>query len=149
MANDLPALAILHQAAFSETWSLEAFASLLALPGTAGVLAEIPGQLAGYGLFHCVADEAEILSLAVAESCRRQGVARQLLHGILTEAWRQGATQIFLEVACDNTAAIALYQQAGFEKMGVRKGYYQGRNGNQIDAHLYRCPLNPAPYRPF
>lgn len=64
--------------------------------------------------------EREILNLAVAQSRRRQGVARRLLEEALQEeenAW-------FLEVRESNAAAIRLYQEAGFRLMGSRKNYY-------------------------
>jgi ribosomal-protein-alanine N-acetyltransferase len=66
-------------------------------------------------------DEAELLNLAVDPDWRRRGVAKSLLAAL--EARAHG--EIFLEVAEPNVAAIALYAAAGWEPIGIRKGYYQ------------------------
>ena len=51
-------------------------------------------------------------------------MAARLVQGFLTEAQNRGAAQVFLEVAATNQAAISLYLQAGFAKVGLRRGYY-------------------------
>ena len=66
--------------------------------------------------------------MAVAPGLRRQGLGRQVLQALLSEARSQGACQATLEVASDNAAALALYGQLGFSKAGIRRGYY--RNGS-------------------
>jgi ribosomal-protein-alanine N-acetyltransferase len=43
---------------------------------------------------------------------------------LIEEAVRLGMTRMTLEVRVSNKAAINLYQSLGFEKGGLRKGYY-------------------------
>lgn len=65
-------------------------------------------------------DEAELLNLAVEPAARRHGVATLLLTELRSRA--QGA--IYLEVAADNLAAIALYEALGWQRHSLRRGYY-------------------------
>lgn len=115
------AMAELHAASFTtpRPWSAAEFAQLLADP-LCFALVESQGFLIG----RAVAGEAEILTLAVAPSARRQGVAARLVQGFLAGARDRDAASVFLEVAADNAAAISLYLQAGFGQTGRRKAYY-------------------------
>ena len=119
---DAPALAALHAAAFppAEQWGAEAIRVLLGLPGGFGLLR--PG--AGFVLARVAADEAEILTLAVAPAARQQGHGGALLAGAMAAAAAQGAGTMFLEVAEHNAAARALYAAAGFAEAGRRRRYY-------------------------
>ena len=121
-AADAPALAALHEAAFEagERWDAAAIGVLLAMPGAFGL--HIPG--AGFVLARVAADEAEILTLAVIPTARRQGHAGALLAGAMAAALLRGAGTMFLEVSDRNGAARALYARAGFAEAGQRRRYY-------------------------
>lgn len=82
-------------------------------------------SLAGFALLRCF-DDAELIRIAVDESCRRHGIGRALLERLIAEAGTRGVSSIFLEVRSGNTPAIAMYEAAGFTREGVRKGYYSG-----------------------
>lgn len=85
-------------------------------------------------MIRLVADESEILTLAVAPDMRRMGIGTALVAESVANARFAGANRIFLEVSGENTAARALYQQAGFRVLGRRKAYYQAPDGHHIDA---------------
>ena len=93
-------------------------------------------------LLRVVADESEILTLAVRPSARRQGLAALLVTAALGMARGMGAQFIFLEVAADNTGAIALYEKSGFKRHGTRRGYYARGGAPAVDGLLMRCELN-------
>ena len=120
--GDAPDLAALHAAAFppAERWDAAAIRVLLELPGGFGLLQ--PG--AGFVLARVAADEAEILTLAVAPAARRLGHGGALLAGAMAAAVARGAVAMFLEVAEPNAAARALYAAAGFAEAGRRRRYY-------------------------
>lgn len=124
---DAPAIAALHAASFDPPWSADAVRSLLALASTVALVVDAPPgmPLAGYVLIQCAADEAEILSIAVAAGCRHRGLGRLLLTAALACARDRGARRLFLEVADDNGAAVRLYRRAGFAEAGRRKAYYR------------------------
>ena len=69
-----------------------------------------------------VADEMTIDSVAVAPDYRRKGYASALIDLAIKQA---KAAVVMLEVRESNTAAISLYQSLGFEKVGLRKNYYE------------------------
>ena len=122
-------LADLHAGAFSAPWDAAAFESLL---GQAGVFAIEAPQ--GFILIRSVADEAEILTLAVDPAARRQGLGARLVRDGAATAAARGAARLFLEVADDNAAALALYAGAGFIEAGRRTGYYARPDGGRQDA---------------
>ena len=122
-------LAALHAEAFDAPWSAEAFADLL---GQAGVVLE--GENDGFILIRAVADEAEILTLAVRPPARRQGLGGRLVEAASGRATALGATRMFLEVAEDNVPARGLYRALGFEAAGRRPRYYPRPGGPAVDA---------------
>lgn len=83
---------------------------------------EDEGRVAAYITATVVADEMNIDSVAVAPEYRRKGYASALINLAIKEA---KAAVVMLEVRESNTAAISLYQSLGFEKVGLRKNYYE------------------------
>jgi ribosomal-protein-alanine N-acetyltransferase len=136
------ALAALHRRAFTAPppWTAAAFAASLADPLTF-LLTE--GD-AAFLLGRTVADEAEIVTLAVAPEARRRGLGRRLVARFLYQARLRGADSAFLEVAEDNGPARALYARLAFAEAGRRRGYYRTPTGQAIDALILRRALNPA-----
>ena len=124
-------MAALHARCFTSPrpWKAEEFASFLADP-LCFALVESDGFLIG----RAVADEAEILTLAVDPARWRNGIGGRLVQGFLAEAAQRQAVLAFLEVSANNQPAISLYLQAGFEENGRRAGYYADPNGTRVDA---------------
>ncbi|WP_029086151.1 GNAT family N-acetyltransferase [Brevundimonas aveniformis] len=127
MTPDL--LAEVHATAFEQPWDAAAFASLLGQDGVA-----VLGDADGFVLIRTVAGDSEILTLAVRPEARRRGYGRLLVEGAVHQAGLDGATQLFLEVAEDNTAALALYRLTGFNQVGLRAGYYTRPDGRRVSA---------------
>ena len=132
------ALARLHAACFTmpRPWSAAEIAALLASPHVFVRMTD-----GGFLLGRVIADEAELLTLAVDPALRRRGIARALLAQFLEVARDRGATRAFLEVAADNAAALALYLGSGFAEDGLRRGYYRQPDGGAVDALLLSTPL--------
>ena len=82
-------------------------------------------EIAGFISGRRVADEGEILNLAVKPESRRSGVGKTLVLALLDGFWREGAVQVFLEVRESNDAALAFYRGMGFRQIGRRAGYYR------------------------
>lgn len=131
---DAAVMAVMHAAAFDRGWDEDALAGLLTTFNVFGLI--IDGS--GFILCRAVADEAEILTLAVVPQARRQGAGRALVAAAEPIAMQRGAETLFLEVSSANPAALALYAAAGFEPAGLRKAYYE----NGADALVMRRTLN-------
>lgn len=132
-------LAELHARSVPRPWDARAFSELLAMSG-ASVLIARTSEPVGFILLRQVVDEAEVIMIAVEPSARRQGIARTLLARGISSL--REISQVFLEVATDNDAAIALYTNAGFDRVGVRRAYYTDDGGGTTDALVMR--LMPA-----
>jgi ribosomal-protein-alanine N-acetyltransferase len=87
----------------------------------------------GYGVMSVVAGEAQILNICIDPNMQGQGFGCRLLRHLIAEAGRQSADTLFLEVRTSNQAAFALYDSAGFNEIGQRRGYYPA-NGGREDA---------------
>lgn len=127
-------LAALHACCFVQPrpWSGAEFAALLDNPHVF-LLTRPRGFLMG----RLVADEAELLTLAVAPEARRQGIGRGLLRDFAATSRAGGATRAFLEVAADNAAACRLYRREGWRETGQRRNYYgPGLNAIVMLRHL-------------
>jgi ribosomal-protein-alanine N-acetyltransferase len=116
-------MAALHARCFVRPapWSEAALSAALAAPGA--FLCDAPE---GFAIGRAAAGEAELLTIAVAPEARRRGIGAALLAGFEAGAAARGAVRAFLEVASDNPGARALYDRAGWEPAGLRRGYYGG-----------------------
>jgi [ribosomal protein S18]-alanine N-acetyltransferase len=124
--SDAAAMAALHAAAFQRGWGEDEVQRLLIDRAVVAHRAMIGRTLIGFILSRRAADEAEILSIAVAPARRRHGVARRLLDLHLRRLAGLGARTVFLEVGERNAPAARLYDRAGFHEVGRRHGYYDG-----------------------
>ena len=122
--RDARALATLHGASFHRGWSDGEFEQLLIDRNVVAHRATVGSNLVGFILSRLAADEAEILSIAVASSRRGKGLARRLLDLNLRRLAGLGTRAVFLEVGEGNVPARRLYQRAGFRDVGRREGYY-------------------------
>lgn len=131
-------MARLHATAFTtpRPWSEGEIADLLTSP-----LVFTLTRPAGFLIGRAVAGEAELLTVAVDPTARRQGIGAGLMAGFLSEARARNAESVFLEVAADNVAAQALYAAAGFQPAGIRRGYYRTPEGQPVDALVLRRGL--------
>jgi ribosomal-protein-alanine N-acetyltransferase len=119
-------LARLHAPLFGPAWNAASLMERLGHPGCTAFVARLgrPPEFAGFIVGQVAADEAEILTLGVCEKWQRHGIGRQLVEAMRRAAGRAEARRLYLEVAADNTAALALYKRLGFTECGRRKGYY-------------------------
>lgn len=122
---DAPMLAALHARALPPGWPEQSFEHDCADPNRAVLKAIAGSQLCGLATLQVAANEAEILTVAVDEDARRQGVGALLLSHAIGLARMRGAERLYLEVAEGNTPALALYRRAGFAVIARREHYYQ------------------------
>jgi len=123
--RDAAAIAALHSASFQRGWGEDEIQRLLVDPAVICHRAVLGGAMIGFIVSRIAADEAEILSIAVAPARRGRGYARPLLDLHLRRLAGLGVGRVFLEVDERNRPARALYRRAGFREVGRRQGYYQ------------------------
>lgn len=115
----------------AEGWSAESFKSeaekdngiVICCYADCCVVGLICGYFAG--------DEADITSVAVDENYRRCGIAIQLIADF-EKSLPDYISEIFLEVRGTNVPAISLYQKCGFEKLSIRKNFYENPTENAV-----------------
>ena len=94
------------------------------------------GLIVGFLLAWSVADELHLLELASHPEQRRRGFARALLRALIAHASQVRKRLLLLEVRCANQAAIALYESCGFQRTGVRRGYYSDTGEDALEMRL-------------
>lgn len=140
---DVDAVLAIEQAVQRFPWTRGNFADALDSGYLCRVDETAEGGIRGYAILMPAADEAELLTIGVAQAEQRKGLGRAMLAEMLDMARTKQLRRVFLEVRPSNTAAIALYRSAGFGEIGVRLGYYQNANGSE-DALVMACELMQA-----
>tara|TARA_Y100000994_G_C15456481_1_gene344896 strand:- start:70 stop:537 length:468 start_codon:yes stop_codon:yes gene_type:complete len=94
-------------------------------------------QIIGYVSFFHIKDEVEIIKIGINKSHQRQNYGSLLIE----EIKKLKIKKIFLEVSIENVNAINFYLKNGFQKIGVRKGYYANDKSSRIDALRFCAKL--------
>jgi ribosomal-protein-alanine N-acetyltransferase len=127
MAVDhLDDLAQLESMAFSRPWSYDALAEELQNPLAVFFVAEDveTERSLGYIGMHHILDEGLIANIVVHPGYRRLGIGTRLVNEVIEYAKKHDIKRLTLEVRASNAPAIALYENMGFKKEGVRRGFY-------------------------
>lgn len=134
---DLPVVMDIEQRAYEFCWTEGIFRDCLTVGYRCHVIL-LDGMIAGYGVMSAAAGESHILNLCIDPHLRRRGLGRALLAYLLEDAGAAGAKTILLEVRESNAAGIALYEQLGFKRIGMRRGYYPAKCGREDAIMLER-----------
>lgn len=132
----VPDLAHIHGQCFAHGWSEDVFRNFLNNKIHRILVASTatrPNEPVGFTLIRTVSSEAEILSVAVMEQHREEGIASGLIYRVCEALKSEGVKKLFLEVGRRNRAALALYEKLDFEPVGGRKAYYPGAGGESAD----------------
>jgi ribosomal-protein-alanine N-acetyltransferase len=140
--RDAPRLARLHGASFHRGWGETEFEDMLSQRNTLVHRLRLGARFIGFAVSRLAADEAEILSIAIAPRHRGRGLSRQLLLTHLGHLAGRGVRTVFLEVEENNQPARRLYDRAGFTVAGRRERYYQQAGGAQLNALVMRRDLS-------
>lgn len=132
-AADVPEVLNLQNSLGFMSWSGEQILSSLHSAGAVALVAKLD-RVIGYALFQLLADESELLAIAVSREFARRGVATGLFKLGVHELKLLGAKRLFLEVREGNAAARNFYCSVGAGECGCRKNYY----GAGESAVLYR-----------
>lgn len=127
---------------FGEAWTRSQLGGILPMAGVSLILARDPGssEPIGFSLFRTVADESELLLIAVTPREHRRGVGRMLLDDFVARVRNEGVSRVHLEVR-EGNSAVSLYREAGFSPVGRRRNYYHAVDGRRFDAVTLACQL--------
>ncbi|MEM7408455.1 MAG: ribosomal protein S18-alanine N-acetyltransferase [Pseudomonadota bacterium] len=132
--RDLREVLLVERSAYSYPWSERVFQDCLRV-GYSCWLARACGEdgraLRGFAVMSIGAGEAHVLNLCVDAEWHRRGVGQRLLTHLRLVARNHQVARMLLEVRPSNGGAIALYEGAGFTRIGERKGYYPSADGRE------------------
>lgn len=139
-AADADALARIHAQSFRLGWDAAEFERLIANRLSRGLVAtDAPGGApVGFILLSGVTPEMEILSVAVDDGRRGEGIGARLVEAAFGTLAAEGIRTVFLEVEDGNLAALRLYARTGFREIGRRPGYYRDCAGAPVAALTMR-----------
>jgi ribosomal-protein-alanine N-acetyltransferase len=121
----------IERRAYPFPWSEGIFRDCLKAGYSGWILANEQGGLGGYALMSMAVDEAHVLNLCIDTPAQRQGLGRMMLEHMIRLARAANATIVLLEVRKSNRNAIHLYESHGFQRLGLRKGYYPAEGGRE------------------
>ncbi len=136
----LPQVLDIERRAYPFPWTEGIFRDCLRAGYSGWVVTSTANEVLAYAFMSMAVNEAHILNLCVEPACQQQGLGRFMLSHLQQVARAAGMEVMLLEVRKSNSAAIALYKNNGFQKLGVRKGYYPAPDGTE-DAWLLGCTL--------
>ncbi len=119
----ISAVAEIEAVCFGSPWSETSLRLLLEDTAVGFAVCE-NGRAVAYGGMLTVLDEGQITNVAVLPECRGRGYARAVMKALEEYALEKGIKLLSLEVRESNSAAMALYDSLGFERAGLRKGFY-------------------------
>lgn len=135
----LEKLARLESELFNDAWDVLAISSVLSGFGAGVIVVESDQEVLGYCIYQAVFEVAEILRIATAKHCQKNGIGSLILNHLASRCIEKQAERILLEVRADNLAAIALYKKFDFHQIDTRASYYQDKKTHQkIDALIFQ-----------
>jgi ribosomal-protein-alanine N-acetyltransferase len=102
-------------------------------PGAIGLLAQAAGELAGFCVVQMEEHVGYVVTLDVAATWRRRGLARLLMAEVEAKVRAVGGTAMALHVFPGNEGAVRFYEAIGFQRLGVAEEFY----GPGRDALVY------------
>lgn len=133
----LPQILEIEKVSQSSPWSEGSFRAEIGHEIGIFVVAEGSDGVVGYGSAWLTVDEIHIITIAVSPDHRRQGVGEKIIREMVMQGVDRGGTCATLEVRAGNEAALGLYESLGFERAGLRKGYYPDNKEDAVVMWLY------------
>lgn len=130
LETDIDAVLDVEYSAYSHPWTRGIFLDCVKSGYECWMLFR-GAQQVGHAVLTAAAGESHLLNLTIKPESQGNGFGRYLLQHMLVRAQQRQADVCFLEVRASNTAAIALYDQIGFNEIGRRKNYYPMAGGSE------------------
>ena len=122
----LDELALLEAKCFENPYSVNLLKEDLINSNRHQFFAYFKNELVGYISFEETFDELNLFKICVLPEFREYGIASRLMKNMIDYFnENENINKIFLEVDAQNTNAIKLYEKFDFQKISIRKNYYQ------------------------
>lgn len=133
VVDDVEAVRSVETEALGKATSAEQWERELTTPFSRTLVGRREGEgVMGFVNFWLVADEAQLVQIAVAPRWRRSGVAKGLMKVMMAIAAEADVEKVVLEVNTVNDPAVSLYRKIGFEPVALRKAYYAPQDGDAL-----------------
>jgi ribosomal-protein-alanine acetyltransferase len=138
VSGDIKKINEIERENFSDAWSENMLADGLKNESAVTFVFESGGVVVSYISLLEACGDGELLRVATEQKSKRNGYAARLLDFSINYLKKRGIDSFFLEVRFDNFPAKKLYEKYGFQKISVRKKYYDG----EFDAEIYKLILS-------
>ncbi|MBE9515573.1 MAG: ribosomal protein S18-alanine N-acetyltransferase [Proteobacteria bacterium] len=139
-SEDLKHVIQVETAAYEQPWTPAIFRDCLRV-GYYCVVVELSGKIVGHGIMSLGVGECHLLNICIHPDFQGQSLGTALINYLLDVARWKKARIAFLEVRVSNERAHRLYQQLGFEEIGIRKNYYPNGKSAREDARILTLEL--------
>lgn len=127
--DDLYSIKNILTTQFDDFWNYEILKSELECSNSYFFVAKnYSGEIVGFAGIKIILDEADIMNIVVKKDFRKNGIGSILLESLINFSQNIKLKTITLEVNENNISAISLYNKFSFDRLGVRKKYYNGEN---------------------
>jgi len=140
-SSDIDTLVAIESKVTDFPWTKKNFTDSMKPQHKGWVFLDEKGEIDAFILIQKVVDETHLLNICVKAGAQGKGIGKQILGFVIDYANSIASTLIVLEVRSSNQRAQALYYQAGFNEMAVRKNYYPTKEGRE-DAILMGLDLS-------
>lgn len=114
---------------FDDFWNYEILKSELESTNSYFFVAKnISGEIVGFAGIKIILDEADIMNIVVKKDFRNKKIGSLLLEHLIFYSKSINLKNITLEVNKNNLSAIKLYEKFAFDRLGIRKKYYNGKD---------------------
>ena len=114
---------------FDDFWNSSILKNEILAENSHYLVSKFNQEIVGFAGIKCNLDEADLMNIVTKKNFRNQGIASTLLKSLIPLSKKLNLVSISLEVMEENYPAIHLYKKLGFEQVGIRKNYYQDKNG--------------------
>ena len=126
--SELEELSSILASDFDDFWSYSILKDEINSENSYYIVAKLENEIVGFAGIKVLLDEADIMNIVTKKSYRNKGIGSILLQNLIDLSYNLNLKQITLEVNASNLSAISLYKKFDFEKIGLRKNYYNNQN---------------------
>ena len=131
--EDLKSIKNVLSSEFDNFWSYDVLEEELECDNSYVIVAKVDeNTIVGFAGLKVILDEADIMNIVVKKDFRHNGIGSFLLENLINHSKDLNLKTITLEVNENNLSAIRLYDKFSFDKLGIRKNYYDGKSDASI-----------------